>query len=400
MEQILVIAGTVVAVQLLLAAGREWRNARRIIAVGGLCSEIYAEHGCVPLQFAGSYHRAARAAVAVTGFFMVRPKTRKHAFAVRRVVGMRAGNAIDYRNIRPRDDLRVMLDEGEHHTVLDRSMRRGVLSFYRTVAIRELESPSADEHAHCVTIRTQGHLVGDGDASSRWLEYAAIAAPPRSNRRSGRTLLADLPEDAIELVVIPPETYRRARDDAAARRDGPLRGWLMRRNPSPAVATAHFIGKYIISPAVLALVVALYGGTDIMAPVRIVLIMSVVLGIVFLVRFGLDVLQRYLRQRTRTRPPQAVEATSVRGSETPRQPISIRHIRSPPPDVWTGATAHCMGAGRLINATGARSFLAHAWRPIFRRTRPRHQSLRPIQPSVAACPTGPRAASAHVYPSP
>ena len=348
-EQILVIAGTVaavhLAVQLLLAAGREWRNARRIIAVGGLCSEIYAEHSCVPLQFAGSCHRAVRAAVAVTGFFRVCPKTRKQAFAVRRVVGMRAGNAIDYQDIRSRDDLRVMLDEGEHLTVLDRSMRRGALSFYRTVAIRELDSPNADEHAHCVTIRVRGHLVGDGDAGSRWLEYAVIAAPPRSNCRSGRTLLADLPEDAIELVVIPPETYQRARDDATARRDGPLRGWLMRRNPSLAVATAHPIGKYITPPAVLALVVALYGGMDVMVPIWLVLVTSLALGIVFLVRFVLDVLQRHLRQRTRTRQPQAVEATSARVSETPRQPTPLQYIRPrrltcgpvPPPTAWAQA---------------------------------------------------------------
>ena len=96
MDQILTIAATVAAVQLLFAAWREWCAARRIVAVGGLDAEAYAVHGCVPLQFAGSRYWIARAAVAVTGFFMVRPKTRKQAFATRKVVGVRGGRQIDY----------------------------------------------------------------------------------------------------------------------------------------------------------------------------------------------------------------------------------------------------------------------------------------------------------------
>ena len=35
MDQLLTIAGTVAAVQLLFAGWREWRSARRIVAVGG-----------------------------------------------------------------------------------------------------------------------------------------------------------------------------------------------------------------------------------------------------------------------------------------------------------------------------------------------------------------------------
>lgn len=77
MDELLKIAGTIAAVQLLFAGWREWCAARRIVAVGGLDAEAYASHGCVPLQFAGSRHLVVRAAVAVTGFFMVRPKTRK-----------------------------------------------------------------------------------------------------------------------------------------------------------------------------------------------------------------------------------------------------------------------------------------------------------------------------------
>ena len=241
MDELLTIAGTVAAVQLLFAAWREWRSARRIVAVGGLDADVYAEHGCVPLQFAGSRFGAVRAAVAVTGFFMVLPKTRKQVFAARVVVGVRGSSEIDYREIRPRDRLRVMLDEGEHPKVFDRSMRRGVVSFYRTVAIRELGGPGSSEYAHCVTVRTRGNVVRvAGDAGSQWLEYAVTAAAPRSTSRSGQSPLADVSEDAVELVIVPSDTYQRARDAATERRDTALRNWLMQRNPNPFAAAATF----------------------------------------------------------------------------------------------------------------------------------------------------------------
>ena len=234
MDQLLRIAGTVAAVQLLFALWREWRSARRIVAVGGLDADVYAEHGCVPLQFAGSRFGAVRAAVAATGFFMVRPKTRKQVFAACKIIGVRDGSEIDYREIRPRDHVRIMLDEGEHPTVFDRSIRRGVVSFYRTVAIRDLGCSGSSNQAHCVTVRTRGSVVRDADdPDSQWLEYAVTAAPPRSNRRSGQSPLADLPDDAIELAIIPADTYQRARNAAAERRGGALRSWLMRRNPNP-----------------------------------------------------------------------------------------------------------------------------------------------------------------------
>ena len=205
MDQLLTIAATVAAVQLLFAVWREWCAARRIVAVGGLDTKTYAVHGCVPLQFAGSRHWIVHGTVAVTGFFMVGPKTRKQAFATREIAGVRDGQQIDYCDIRPRDRLRIMLDEGEHPAVFDRSMRRGVVNFYQTVAIREIDRPGFDENAHCVTVRTRGELVPAGDeAGPRWLEYEVTSAAPRSNRRSGPCLLADIPEDAIEAVLIPP----------------------------------------------------------------------------------------------------------------------------------------------------------------------------------------------------
>ena len=296
MDQLLKVAGTVAAVQLLLAAWREWRSARRIVAVGGLDTDLYAEHGCVPLQFAGSRFGIVRAAVAVTGFFMVGPKTRKQAFAARNVVAVRGSSEIDYQQIRPRDRLRIMLDEGEHPKVFDRSMRRGVASFYRTVAIRELGGPGSGNHAHCVTVRTRGSVVRvAGDESSQWLEYTVIAAAPRSNRRSGQSPLADLPEDAIELVSIPPDTYQRARDAAAKGRDTALRGWLMRRNPNPIAAAAHFVTKYTLPTAALVALGALYSGsTDISAVLFVVALPPALISLLLLRFVVLGALKQHL----------------------------------------------------------------------------------------------------------
>ena len=253
MDQLLKIAATVAAVQLLFAAWREWCAAHRIVTVGGLDTEAYAVHGCVPLQFAGSRYWIVRAAVAVTGFFMVRPKTRKQAFAIRKIVGIRDGHQIDYCDIRPRDRLRIMLDEGEHRAVFDRSMRRGVVSLYRTIAIREIEGPGFSESAHCVTVRTRGDLLPAVDeAGSQWLEYEVTSAAPRSNRRSGPCSLADVPEDAVEAVIIPPDTYQQARDAVKGQAYGVLRRRLMRHNPNPFVGFVHVAARYAVPLAVLA----------------------------------------------------------------------------------------------------------------------------------------------------
>ena len=115
------------------------------------------------------------------GLFSVRPKTRKNAYAARRVMGIHEGGEIDYRDIRPRDRLQVVLDDGEHPPQFDRSMRRGVASFYRTIAIRDLRQTADNESAHCVTVRAQGSLVRSaGGGGSQWLEYTVTSASPEA----------------------------------------------------------------------------------------------------------------------------------------------------------------------------------------------------------------------------
>ena len=363
MDQLLTIAATVAAVQLPFAAWRECCAARRIVAVGGLDAEAYAVHGCVPLQFAGSRYWIVRAAVAVTGFFMVRPKTRKQAFATRKVVGVRDGRQIDYCDIRPRDRLRIMLDEGEHPAVFDRSMRRGVVSFYRTIAIREIKDPGFSESAHCVTVRTRGDLLpAVDDAGSQWLEYEVTSAAPRSNRRSGPCLLADVPEDAVEVVIIPPATHQQARDAAIRREYGALRRRLMRHNPNPLVGFVHVVTRFAVPLAVLAGLGVRFLGWATTAAILLSLVLvplalfAVPVCIAAAVALGL-----YVRNRIRTRRP-PIEAPRLRSLEPTSQKVPLSYGKRRPPRVWTGATARSMSAGRVFTGTDARSMIKHAWR--------------------------------------
>lgn len=364
MDELLTIAATIAAVQLLFAGWREWCAARRIVAVGGLDAEAYAAHGCVPLQFAGSRYLVVRVAVAVIGFFMVHPKTRKQAFAARKIVGVRDDRQIDYWEIRPRDRLQLMLDEGEHPAVFDRSMRRGVASFYRTVAIREIERPGFDEHAYCVTVRTRGELlppVGD-DKGSRWLEYEVTSAAPRSNRRSGLCLMADIPEDAIETVIIPPATYQQARDKAIGQPDGALRRRLMRHNPNPLVGLVHVAARYAIPLAIMVGLGTLSRGwattAAILATLALSLLALFALAACVAVVLGVGT---YVLDRLPIRRP-AVKKARPPYPDPARQSVPLGYARRTPPRVWTGATARSMSAGRILNATDLRSMITHEWR--------------------------------------
>ena len=369
MGLLLTVAGTVAAVQLFFGGWREWCAARRIVAVGGLDVNAYEEHGCVPLQFAGSRFWVVSAAVAVTGFFMVRPKTRKQAFAAREIVGVRDGRLIDYCDIRPRDRLRVMLDEGEHPAVFDRSMRRGVVSFYRTVAIREIDRPGPDENAHCVTVRTQGHLItAVDDAGSPWLEYEVTSAAPRSNRHNGPCLLADMPEDAIEAVIIPTATYQQVRDEVTSRSGGLLRRRLMRHNPNPFVGVVHVAARYAIPLTVLVgLGVRFLGWST----TSVILVIPVLVPVaLFAAGFCIAVpvaLGLYVRDFIRVRRP-SVEKTRPRHPERTRRGIPLAYAKRPPPREWTGATAYSMSAGRISNGTDAHSMITHEWRQFANRS--------------------------------
>lgn len=363
MDQLLKIAATVAAVQLLFAAWREWCAARRIVAVGGLDEETYAAHGCVPLQFAGSRYWVVRAALAVTGFFMVGPRTRKQVFAAREIVGVREGRQIGYGDIRPRDRLRIMLDEGEHTAVFDRSVRRGVVSFYRTVAIREIRWPGSNENAHCVTVRTRGDLLPASDeAGSQWLEYEATSAAPRSNCRSGPCSLADVPADAVEVVIIPPPAYQKGRDATIGQAFGGLRRRLMRHNPNPVLGFVHVAARYAVPFAVLAsLGVRSLGWVATARILVAVVLLAMTLFAALACIAGAVALWPYFRDRVRGRRP-PVPKIRLRFLESTRQRVPLSDANQRPPRIWTGATARAMAVGRLFNATDAHSIVTYAWR--------------------------------------
>ena len=366
MDQLLKIAATVFAVQLLIAAWREWSAARRIVAVDGLDEVAYMKHGCLPLQFAGSRYRVVRAALVVIGFFMVGPMTRKQVFAARSIVGFRDGNEIDYWDIRPRDCLRIMLDEGEHTAVFDRSMRRDVGSFYRTVAIREIGQTGSSENTHCVTVRTRGNLLPPVDgARTQWLEYEVTSAAPRSNRRNGPCALADIPEDAVEVVIIPPAVYQQGRGAAIGRTCGVLRRRLMRHNSNPAVGIMHVAARYAAPLIVLAILGLRFFGLATTAwifvsvallPVALLALLACIGGVV-----GADSLWPWVRDRLRGRRLPFPEIR-LQFFEPTRHTVPLSDAKTRPPLTWTGATAHAMSASRVFNATDARSTASHLWR--------------------------------------
>ena len=351
MDELLRLAAAVAAVQLLFAAWREWYAARRIVAVGGLDAETYAQYNCIPLQFAGSHHLIVRGAVAVTGFFTVRPKTRKQVFAARQIIGISEGSEEEYRDIRPRDRLQVLLDDGEHTAVFDRSIRRGVVSFYRTVAIRELGHPDFSENAHCVTVRTRGYLLpAADDTNSQWIEYEVTSGAPRSNRRNGPCSLEDIPEDAIEIIIVPGTVHQRTERTENGKSDGAVRRWLMRYNPNPIMGLTHVTASYGVPMATLiGLGVRSQGWAWAWETLRAI---TVLIGAFVFARVLMAALWRYVGNGAAQR------------SESPNQRIPLHLAHPSPPRRWTGSTARSLSVGRISNSTDLRSITAHAWRQL------------------------------------
>ena len=362
MDDLLQIFAAVAAVQLVLAAYREWRAARRIVPVGVLDVESYEAYGCVPTQFAGSRYFVVRAVLALWGFFVVSPKSPKQVFAVCGIVGVRDGELVDYRELAPRDHLMVMLDEGEYPKAFDRSMRRGVISFYRTIAVREMSNAEAGEYAHCVTVRAQGMLIRvGGKEGALWMAFEVTSPSPRSNGRSGRLALSDLPEDVVELAVVPSDTYMGVREAVTEQCGGRLRQRLLRHNPNIWVALGHVMAKFAIPIAILiALGAATLGWTAtaallyaVVLMVAAFLYMAAVLAVSMVIRASV---RKRLRIRDAGTDPNRFDEAAPRVERLP-----LRYAEFTAPHAWTGATAHSMSAGRRAKATDARSTLGHAW---------------------------------------
>ena len=368
MENVLTTTGavvaTVAAVPLLLSTFREWSAARRIVSVSGLDTKTYRKYGCVPMQFAGSRFRIVRAAIWVTGFFMVRPRSAKYAFAACGAAGVRDGEQIDYDGIRPRDRLAILLDQGEHPSVFDRSMRRGVASFCRTIAIRDLAEPTHNEVTHCVTVRVRGSLIQASDGS-RWLEYEVIGASPRSKRCSGPVPLAEMPDDAIELIIIPADIYEEARGALNQQRAGRMRSRLLRYNPNPRAALVHIGLKVLVPSTFLACLGAAAVGWATTAAIILALVVSaagmfIVWLCLILMIASIMLVHRQIR---RCRP--VTENNSRDKSRPTPTTVPLGFAKLQPPRAWSGSTTHTLSVGRQVNANDARSLLSHAWQHSF-----------------------------------
>lgn len=196
----------------------------------------------------------------------------------------------------------------------------------------------------------------------QWLEYEVTSAAPRSNRRSGSCPLAEIPEDAVETVIIPPATYQQARDKTVSQPGGALRRRLMRHNPNPLVGFVHVAARHTIPLAALASLGVRSLGWATTAAILFALapIPLTLFALAVCIAAALAV-GAHMRNRMRNRRP-AVKKTRLPSPEPKRQRLPLRYVNGSPPRVWTGATARSMSAGRVFNATDLRSIVTHEWR--------------------------------------
>lgn len=357
MEQLAQFAGVVALVGLLFGGLREWREARRIVPIAGLDADTIIRHGCVPVQISGSKYRLVGALVAVSGFLFVTPNTRKQVFWVHSAVGVRSGSEINYAEIRAGDNLRVVLEDGERPNTFVKSLKRGSSGGYRTIAIRDLDSPRIQPHAHCVTVRTRGVYAPtsiDGRVP-QWLQYDMVAAAPRRGFANGEAALGELPDDAMHLVITPTIADRcneSRRTPTPTQLVGAFRRLMLRRNVNPWVALLHIVVRYgiyyllllVSSPALrIPAVAALLGPPVLMASLA----------------FWRSVWRKMLQETHQHPRKEPVEAQRI--GETEEEWLPTQLVNTTPPKLWTGATSHCMSAGRVVNGTDAKTILQHWW---------------------------------------
>ena len=352
--------------QLTFAIAKEWRAARRIVAVAGVNDRMVAEYGCVPVQFAGSPSRLVELLVSVWGFFWVGPTTPKHPFWARRVVGIRDGREIDYESVRVGDGLRVVLESNEHPDSLVKSLRRGSAGGYRTIAVRNIEEPEVRERAYCVTIRTRGRFapaVPDG-TEPLWLQFDAVNAAPRSRCRNGPAPLDEVPDDAVELLLAPSVAYRRA---ASVTNPKPnrIKHRLLRHNANPWAALAHLTVRraivVLVGFAIPAILLDWHATWSLFAAGCVVGIVAVELLASFY--FISAAVKRMMRS---SEPADSLEWLRylhyVQTTEAEWFPTT--RVNTTPPSIWAGSTSHGMSVGRRLDHTAAKSIIRHQWHRI------------------------------------
>ena len=351
-EQFLQIAGAVAAVELLMRGWREVRGARRIVSIAGLNADLIVRNGCVPVQFAGSKYRSVGAFVAVLGFLFVVPNTRKHAFWVNSAMAIRDGREIAYSEIRAGDKLRVVLDGGERPKAFTRSLKRGNSGGYRMIAIREFADAGVPRYAHCITVRTRGMYAPtrvDGRVP-QWLQYDVVAAAPRSRFQNGELALADVPDDAVHLVLTP--THADQHSESSTPRVGAIRRLLLRRNVNPWLAFLHIITKYGV------LYVILWASGPVSGVPAVAALVGFA-GLVVSLAFWRSIWRKMQQEPLQRPQPRTAETERIVATSLEWRPTHL--VNTAPPKLWTGATSHCLSVGRVLNGTDAKTILGHRW---------------------------------------
>ena len=352
--------------QLSMVIGKEWRAARRIVAVPSVDASVIAQHGCVPAQLAGSSHRPVRLLLALWGFFWVKPTTPKQCFLARRVVGIRDGREMPYKDLRPGDGVRVELEECEHADTFVKSLKRGSVGGYRTIALRDTEDPDEEGMAYCVTVRTRGRFapsVADG-TRPLWLQFDAVGASPRSTCHDGRVRLSDVPDNAIEILLAPSFSYQRAAA-VARHRPGRLKRRLLRHNANPWAAVAHLaVRRAVIGAIVLGGPALMLGWTytrQAFAAGAAAGLMAVMLSSPVL--FSAAVIRDMPRRPMPTGPLERLRYRHyVQNTEAEWSPTT--RVKTAPPTMWLGSTCHSLSVGRKLGHTDAASSIRHQWHRI------------------------------------
>ena len=333
----------------------EVRAARRILPIAGLNADLIGRYGCVPVQFAGSKYRAVGALVAVLGFLFVVPNSRKQVFWMDTANAIRDDREMHYAEIRAGDKLRVVLESGERPNAFIRSLKRGNSGGYRMIAIREFGGAGVSRHAHCVTIRTRGMYEPtrvDGRVP-QWLQYDVVAAAPRSRFQNGELALADVPDDAVHLVLTP--TYADQRSECPTPRIGFIRRLLLRRNVNPWVACLHTITKYGAFYVILRVSAPVSGFPLVAAPLGLA-------GLVVSLAFWRSIWRKMQQESLQHPGPRTAEMERIVATSVEWRPTHL--VNTPPPRLWTGATSRCLSVGRVVNGTDGKSILRHWWHRI------------------------------------
>ena len=381
--------------QLSMVVGKEWNSARRIVADPSVDASVITEHGCVPAQLAGSPHQPVRLLLALWWFFWVKPTTPKQCFLARRVVGIRDGRETPYGSVRPGNGLRVVLEGCEHPDTFVKSLKRGSVGGYRTIALRDTEDPDEDGMAHCVTVRTRGRFAPSVPDGTRplWLQFDAVGASPRSTCHNGRIRLSDVPDNAIEILLAPSFSYQRAAA-VASRRPGRLKRPLLRHNASPWAALAHLAVRRAIIGAIalggLALILSRTDARQAFAGGAAAGLTMALLS--WLARSSAAAIRDLTRRRVPTRPLEWLRYRHyVQTTEAEWLPTT--RVKASPPTMWLGSTCHSLSVGRKLGRTDAASSIRHQWHriaPWFRHLRwlcrravARIRDRRDLAPAVA-----------------